>query len=226
MKLLKKILRRLRQGRYYALNELDRQLERYVDFDNGYYVELGANDGVKQSNSLYFEKYRRWHGLLVEPSPHNFVACRRNRSARNSIYCAACVSFDNPQEFVRLMYSDLMTTAVGQDTDLMDPAAHARLGAQFLPSHETVFEFGAVARRLDDLMTEARSPSLADFLSLDVEGMEIEVLKGLDHDRHRFRYMLIECRDLPKVTEYLFRHDYVFEASFSVHDHLFRNARR
>ena len=126
MQLLKRVLRRLRQGRYYALNNLDRQLERYVDYDGGYYVELGANDGVKQSNSLYFERYRGWTGLLVEPSPHNFIACRKNRSPRNAIYCAACVSFENSQEFVRMMYSDLMTTAVGSQTDLGDPASISR----------------------------------------------------------------------------------------------------
>lgn len=225
MQLLKRIFRRLRHGKYYALNNLDRQLEHYVDYEGGYYVELGANDGVKQSNSLYFERNRGWTGLLVEPSPHNFIACRRNRSPRNAIYCAACVSFDNSQEFVRMMYSDLMTTAVESKTDLNDPVAHAHLGAQFLPSHETVFEFGAVARTLDDLMLDAKAPALADFLSLDVEGMELEVLKGLNHEAHRFRYMLIECRDMPKVAEYLTKHDYVFEATFSGHDHLFKNAR-
>jgi hypothetical protein len=90
----KSLARRLLQGKYFSLNQLDRKLEKYLDYDDGYFVELGANDGVTQSNSLYFEKYRNWRGLLVEPATRNFLKCLKNRSPRDSIYCAACVSFD------------------------------------------------------------------------------------------------------------------------------------
>jgi hypothetical protein len=82
------------KGGYHSLSELDKQLEKYVDYDNGFYVELGANDGVTYSNSLYFETKRNWKGILVEPTPHNFLACKQNRSKKNHIYCNACVSFD------------------------------------------------------------------------------------------------------------------------------------
>ena len=53
------------KGVYFSLNSLDKQLEKYVDYDNGFYVELGANDGVNQSNTLYFEMKRNWKGVLV-----------------------------------------------------------------------------------------------------------------------------------------------------------------
>ena len=43
------------KGGYFAINQLDKQLEQYVNYDNGFFVELGANDGISQSNSLYFE---------------------------------------------------------------------------------------------------------------------------------------------------------------------------
>ena len=51
---IKFLLRRF-QGGYHSINQLDKQLEKYVDYDDGFYVELGANDGVTQSNSIYFE---------------------------------------------------------------------------------------------------------------------------------------------------------------------------
>ena len=41
-----------KRGGYHSINELDKQLEKYVDYDDGFYVELGANDGVNQSNTL------------------------------------------------------------------------------------------------------------------------------------------------------------------------------
>jgi len=51
------------KGGYFSLNQLDRQLEEYVNYDDGFFVELGANDGVMQSNSLYFKMYINFGGL-------------------------------------------------------------------------------------------------------------------------------------------------------------------
>lgn len=221
MQVIKSLATRLLQGKYFSLNQLDRKLEKYVDYDNGYFVELGANDGVTQSNSLYFEKYRNWRGLLVEPVPQNFLKCRQNRSSRDSIYCAACVSFGFDQEFVRIAYSNLMSTPVGLETDIQDPHAHAKLGEQFLGKGETVCEFGAVARTLNSLLLDAHAPKLIDFLSLDVEGAELEVLKGVDHQVFRFKYILVECRDFTRLSAYLENQGYRFVENLSGHDYLF-----
>ncbi len=218
---LKRLLARLRRGKYNSLNALDRKLEKYVDHDNGYFVELGANDGVSQSNSLYFEKHRGWRGLLVEPTPHNYLKCRQNRAERSTVFCAACVAFDYQDEFVRMAYSNLMSTPVGLDSDIADPRQHARLGQQFLARSETVFEFGALAVTLNELMLKASAPRLVDFLSLDVEGAELEVLKGIDHDHFRFRYILVECRDFPRLNGYLDSKHYHFVEKLSEQDYLF-----
>lgn len=221
MQTIKSLAKRLLRGRYFSLNQLDRKLEKYVDYENGYFVELGANDGVTQSNSLYFEKYRNWRGLLVEPAPQNYLKCRRNRSARASIYCAACVSFEYDKEFVRIAYSNLMSTPVSLESDIQDPRAHAQLGDRFLGNGETVFEFGAVARTLNSLLLDAGAPGVIDFLSLDVEGAELEVLKGVDHQAFRFKYLLVECRDFSRLSSYLASHGYRFVEPLSSQDYLF-----
>jgi FkbM family methyltransferase len=221
---MKAAAKRLLRGRYFSLNELDRKLERYVDYDNGYFVELGANDGVSQSNSLYFEKRRGWRGLLVEPTPHKFLQCRHNRAARTAVVCAACVSFDYPGEFVRLVYADLMSTPLALESDISDPAGHAESGRGFLQRRETIFEFGAVAKTLNSLLLAASAPKLIDFLSLDVEGAEIEVLKGVDHREFRFKYILVECRDFPKLKSYIEPYGYGFVETFSGQDYLFAAA--
>jgi len=46
------------ERRYFGLNNLDQKIEKYLDFDNGFFVELGANNGIEQSNTLYFELFR------------------------------------------------------------------------------------------------------------------------------------------------------------------------
>ena len=94
------------ERRYFGLNNLDQKLEHWLNYDDGYFVELGANNGVDQSNTLYFEKYRNWRGVLVEPTPHNFLACKKNRSVKSNIFCKACTSFDYSSKYVDLAYSN------------------------------------------------------------------------------------------------------------------------
>lgn len=222
--ILKSLVKRLINGKYFGLNQLDRKLEGYVNYDGGYFVELGANDGIKQSNSLYFERYRGWRGLLIEAAPQNFLKCRQNRAQQSTVYCAACVSFEHDQEFVRMVYSDLMSTPISSKSDISDPSAHAKLGNKYLQNGEINFEFGAVARTLNSLLLEASAPKQIDFLSLDVEGFEQEVLKGVDHETFRFKYILVECRDIDRMIAFLNENGYRFVEKLSVHDYLFADA--
>jgi hypothetical protein len=77
--------------RYYGLNGLDEKLESYINYDGGFFVEIGANDGVTQSNTLYFEQFRQWSGILVEPTHLNYFKCRANRAKYTKVFCAARV---------------------------------------------------------------------------------------------------------------------------------------
>jgi FkbM family methyltransferase len=206
---------------YYGLHGLDKKLEAYLDYDNGYFVELGANDGINQSNTYYFEKERGWKGLLIEPILHNFLKCKANRSAENSFACAACVSFTYNKPTVNLIYSNLMTTPVGVETDLPDPQAHAQSGKVYLRQEEDVVEIHAPAKTLTSLLDEANAPRIIDLLSLDVEGAEIEVLKGIDFNKYQFRYLLIESRDERLVDDYLSKNSYLRIDKLSNHDYLY-----
>ena len=132
------LMRKFRGG-YYSINQLDEQLEQYVNYDNGFYVELGANDGVSQSNSRYFETKRNWRGVLIEPSPHNFLLCKEQRSTENSIFCNACVSFDYKDKYVDIKYANLMSISENLELDLDDKDAHIKSGEKFLSVNEDVF---------------------------------------------------------------------------------------
>ncbi|CAM5783089.1 FkbM family methyltransferase [Rhizobacter fulvus] len=215
---------RVRKQRYFALNGLDRRMEKYIGYDGGYFVELGANDGITQSNSLYYERFRGWKGVLVEPTPHNYFKCKANRSPLDSVHCAACVSFDYKEPFVRMIYSNLMTTTGDLSSDIADADSHAQVGVKFLPHQEEVVTFGAIARPLNDILIQAGAPGVIDFLSLDVEGAEIEVLKGVDHERFKFKHILVECRDLRTMQAYLQNRGYRLVEKISDHDYVFAGA--
>jgi FkbM family methyltransferase len=219
------LFKKVTNGRkkYYSVNDLDKKLEKYLNFDYGYFVELGANDGVTQSNSLYFEKHRNWKGVLVEPSPNNYLKCKSNRSTESNVFCCACTSFLYKEKFVEIAYSNLMTSPLGLESDIINPIDHAKSGNIFLSNKEDNFIFGALAIPLNNLLIQAGSPSLIDFLSLDVEGAEIEVLKGINHKEFRFKYMCIETRDVNLLAEYLKTQKYELFEKLSSHDYLFKN---
>ena len=208
--------------KYYALNDLDKKLEKYINYNNGFFVELGANDGVNQSNTLYFENNRHWKGVLIEPILHNFLACKLNRSKETKIFCNACVSFDYEEKFVEILYSNLMSIPVNLESDIANPELHALIGKQFLAPHEENVAIGAVAKTLSSLLLEAGAPREIDLLSLDVEGAEIEVLNGVDFSLYSFKYMLIENRNFQKLCDYLGSRGYEFVEALSEHDYLFK----
>ena len=52
-------------------------LEDKLPHRDGFYVELGANDGVRFSNSYYFEVNKGWKGVLIEPAPNLYVTCKK-----------------------------------------------------------------------------------------------------------------------------------------------------
>lgn len=219
---MKYLLRKLKGG-YYATNKLDKQLEQYVNYDNGFFVELGANDGITQSNSLYFEVKRKWRGILIEPTPHNFLLCKKHRSTENYIFCNACVSFDYKEKYVDIKYANLMSISENIELDLEDKDSHIQSGKKHLLNNEDVFSFGATAATLNSILEKSKAPKEIDFLSLDVEGAELEVLKGINFEKFSFKYMLIEVRDIKRMQSFLSQHGYILEKQFSLHDYLFKH---
>jgi len=56
---------------------------KYIDYPNGFFIEAGANDGIAQSYTYELEK-NGWRGILIEPSSEAFENCMLNRSNENS----------------------------------------------------------------------------------------------------------------------------------------------
>ena len=208
---------------YYGFEGLDKKLESYLNFENGFFVELGANDGKTQSNTLYFETYRNWKGVLIEPTPSSFLKCLTNRNSKTQVFCNACVSFDYPDKYVEIIYSNLMSTPIGLESDIKDANAHTDKGVKFLPHKETKFKFGAIAKTLNSILDEANAPKDIDFLSLDVEGAELEVLKGIDFNKYVFKFICIESRSIESISQYMKKQNYNLIEKITHHDYLFKH---
>jgi len=223
-----RLYRKLKEPRYHGQFSLDQKMEKYLNYKNGYFVELGANDGERLSNTLYYEKYKNWTGILVECIYHKYLLCLKTRPKSKS-FCNACVSFDYKEKFVEIIYSDLMSVPVNLESDLMNIYEHSQGGKDFfLPGDDKKnnYYFGAPAITLNQLLITAKAPNLIDFLSLDTEGSEMEVLKGIDHNKFRFKYICIECRDIKKMKAYMQNINYVFVEQLTNQDFLFSNNKR
>jgi FkbM family methyltransferase len=140
----------------------------------GYFVEVGANEPHRGSQTWQFEQ-AGWRGVLIEPQPDLAMQLRQTRRAR--VFDVACSSPANASRPARLY--------------LLGP--HSSLKRELVVTG--VVPYGAIdvlARTLDDILEEAEAPAPIDFMSIDVEGHEIEVLKGFDLKRWRPRLLLIE----------------------------------
>lgn len=175
----------------YALNNLDKKLASYIKKRRGFFVEAGANDGIAQSNTLYFERYLGWKGLLVEPIPELVARCRRNRPGCIVENCAL-VSCDYPYKTVTMRYCGLMSIVKGAMKP-REEETHIKAGLQFLREGERPYSVTVPACTLSEILDRHRIQKI-DLLSLDIEGYEAEVLKGIDFERHKPHFLLVEVR--------------------------------
>ena len=206
----------------YGLRGLDQKLISRIDTSPNYYVEIGANDGRTHSNTLVLELYYGWTGLLIEPMESSFKKLKRNRSKRRNVLLrAACVSEIYPHPTLGLVWGNLSSTAVGLDTDIPDPVAHAGAPRKDALPDEPLRIEDVPAMTMTRALENAGAPTEIGLLSLDVEGAELEVLQGIDFDKYRFDWMLIESRDVKRVASFLENYDYFAVEKLTHHDYLF-----
>lgn len=184
-----------------ALYAIDRKIERHLDLDGGVFVEAGANDGVRQSNTYYFEKVRGWSGLLIEPVPELAAECRRNRRA--TVLEAALVDREESGATVELHVAGLMSTVTGALGDERATARHVEAARAVQPDVSGSRRLRVPARTLSSLIDEAHLTGRVDLLSLDVEGAELAALRGIDFARHAPRFICVEARDEAAIAALL-----------------------
>ena len=202
-----------------SLNNLDEKLAKYLGFNNGFFIEAGSNDGYNQSNTYRLENTQGWSGLLIEAIPDLAKVCQRTRSRSTTLNCAL-VANERETPRVTMHFANLMSVVENSFGDRERTDQHIKTGLEVQNLAET-YAMEVTARTLSSIIDELDIGRSVDFFSLDVEGYEIEVLRGLDLNRHRPRFILVETSK-PEVVISLLDEHYDMVEKLSVHDYLFR----
>lgn len=161
-------------------------IELYLDHffkEPGFFLEIGAWKGDTLSQTLYLEREKGWQGVCVDPFPSNF----EDRTCR---VIARAISGDGtPREFVKVgidranggdvSYLSGFRDSLGRHAPLIWDSCEYKI-----ITVETVTPL--------QLFEEYSLPKLIEFLSVDVEGAELEFFEGLDFFRTRFGLIVFE----------------------------------
>ncbi|MET0539967.1 MAG: FkbM family methyltransferase [Xanthobacteraceae bacterium] len=164
---------------------------------HGFFVDVGANDPQLASQTWHLEQLG-WDGVLIEPQPDLAEELRKYR--RTKVYAVACSSPANAGKALPLHVagSPHMT------------GIHASFDPNFaVPDMRRMGVIEVPVKTLDEILIDVKAPVPIDFVSIDVETHEIEVLEGFDISKWRPRLMLIEDLALDlRLHRYITRRGY------------------
>ena len=176
---------------------------------DGYFVEFGATNGKDLSNTYMLEKNFGWTGILAEPAHIWHDDLQKNRSCLLDFNCVwsktgETVSFNEVTE-AELSTIDTFSSADGH-------AAKRTSGNKY----------EVLTISLMDLLDKHDAPKVIDYLSIDTEGSELEILEAFNFDAYKFRTITCEHNYTPmreKIYDLLTSHGYVRKLSdFSYFD--------
>ena len=161
---------------YSQLNQDQNVLNYYQGEKCGYFVEIGAWDGIALSNTYALEKLG-WSGICVEPLPDRYLELVKNRTCKTYNLAVDAVG-GKTLDFVVLG----MLSGDVERLDIQRANKEGGLGSRI--SVQTI--------NFTKLLDDAGAPSFIEFLSLDTEGSEYDILMGLDFEKYRFGYISVE----------------------------------
>lgn len=153
-------------------------LDFYNYKENGYFVEIGASDGITLSNTYFLEKSYKWKGICVEPIPEMYEKCKQNRSCITSNLAVYHTS------------NQKVNFDIAENSLLSGISEHIDCYKDAVEKNKTTIQVNTIS--LLDLLIQNNAPSHIDYLSLDTEGTEYEILKPFDFNQFTFGLIDVE----------------------------------
>jgi len=165
---------------YYSQYNQDEYLETTIfkGHKDGFYVDVGAHDGVSLNNTLYFEKKNNWNGINIEPIKGVFDMLVKNRHGNTNINCAICNRDGDADFYLNEGYPEMLSGII----ENYDARHLERLMNENTEKSSTTQIVKVNTKRLETIFDEY-AISHINYLSIDVEGAEFEVIKSINFDK-------------------------------------------
>ena len=167
--------------------------------NNGYFVEFGAFDGRTLSNTWMLEKKYGWKGILSEPILKLHQEIRKEREAILETRCVWATT-GQQVEFCETAKGELSTISQYVTED------------QHRVSRNITRKYNVSTISLTDMLAAYSAPRFVDYLSIDTEGSELEILKAFDFSEYSFGFISIEhnyTEDEKEIDALLSRNGYI-----------------
>jgi FkbM family methyltransferase len=162
---------------------------------NGFFLDSGASDGIRASNTQLLETSFGWKGICVEPNERAFAALVKNRRCR----CVNCCLYDRDGTVEFLEDANIL----GGILDEYHPThlEYARKTFRVSDASGQPITVRKPARAVRSVLRECGAPPVIDYWSLDTEGSELAILKSFPFDEYAFRVLTVEHNWLPVREE-------------------------
>ena len=144
---------------------------------NGYFVEFGAADGVNYCNTYLLEKQFSWTGIIAEPNRSFLPNIKANRKCIIEEDCVWSRSGET-LPFTATEEGSLSTLSAFSNEDHHDRSRAETYNVQTVS--------------LLDMLVKHHSPEVIDYVSIDTEGSELDIISAFDFRRFTFRCLTIE----------------------------------
>lgn len=165
---------------FYSQFKQDSYLETNIfkGYKNGIYVDVGAHDGVSLNNTLYFEKNNNWTGINIEPIKKVFDNLVSNRPNDINLNCAVCNNDGETEFLCNTGYTEMLSGI----KNTFDSRHLQRLQHENRQMGSTTEVIKVNTKKLETICNE-NNISHINYLSIDVEGAEFEVIKSINFDK-------------------------------------------
>lgn len=177
---------------------------------NGIFLDIGANDGITDSNTAALEFHYDWKGICIEANPNLINKLSLNRPNSVIVNCAAWKS----EGEIQLEVSDSCFNGI--PGNLLSRVAELNNNQQHFVNHfnESKSIVTVQSKTVTSIIENYYNlPLSIDYMSLDVEGAELEVLQGLNFSMIDIKFMTIEHGDrsqdyINNISNYLIEYGY------------------
>ena len=146
---------------------------------DGYFVEFGSCNGVEFSNTLMLEREFGWKGILAEPARCWHYELKKNRDCNIETNCVW------KETGVKLIFKESELALYSSIKNLSDNDLHKNLREK-----GTTYEVETIS--LNDLLEKYKAPKEIDYLSVDTEGSEFEILQNFDFNKYNIKIITCE----------------------------------